>query len=84
MKKLNIILADFTHIKDKMKEIFKDYNHYVDWIEENYESTNKELTVFIEKNGLLMKRKCNLNGEDFRLLTKEEFELKNFINIPKL
>ncbi|AQW96687.1 hypothetical protein CMU89_16950 [Elizabethkingia anophelis] len=67
-----------------MKEIFKDYNHYVDWIEENYESTNKELTVFIEKNGLLMKRKCNLNGEDFRLLTKEEFELKNFINIPKL
>ena len=69
-----------------MEEIFQDYNHYVNWIEDNYESTNRELTVFIEENGLLMKRKYNLNGEEFRLLTKEEFELineKSFINIPK-
>ena len=69
-----------------MEEIFQDYNHYVNWIKDNYESTNRELTVFIEENGLLMKRKYNLNGEDFRLLTKEEFELKNeksFIKIPK-
>ena len=69
-----------------MEEIFQDYNHYVNWIKDNYESTNRELTVFIEENGLLMKRKYNLNGEEFRLLTKEEFELKNeksFIKIPK-
>ena len=69
-----------------MEEIFQDYNHYVNWIKDNYESTNRELTVFIEENGLLMKRKYNLNGEEFRLLTKEEFELineKSFIKIPK-
>lgn len=69
-----------------MEGIFQDYNHYVNWIEDNYESTNRELTVFIEKNGLLMRTKYNLNGEDFRLLTKEEFEIKNkesFIKIPK-
>ena len=69
-----------------MEEIFQDYNHYVNWIEDNYESTNRELTVFIQENGLLMKRKYNLNGEEFRLLTKEEFELineKSFIKIPK-
>ena len=69
-----------------MEEIFQDYNHYVNWIKDNYESTNRELTVFIQENGLLMKRKYNLNGEEFRLLTKEEFELineKSFINIPK-
>ena len=69
-----------------MEGIFQDYNHYVNWIENNYESTSRELTVFIEENGLLMRRKCNLNGEEFRLLTKEEFEIKNkesFINITK-
>ena len=69
-----------------MEEIFQDYNHYVNWIEDNYESTNRELTVFIQENGLLMRRKYNLNGEEFRLLTKEEFELineKSFIKIPK-
>ena len=69
-----------------MEEIFQDYNHYVNWIEDNYESTNRELTVFIEENGLLIRRKYNLTGEEFRLLTKEEFELineKSFIKIPK-
>ena len=69
-----------------MEGIFQDYNHYVNWIEDNYESTNRELTVFIEENGLLMRTKYNLNGEEFRLLTKEEFEIKNkerFIKIPK-
>lgn len=60
-----------------MEGIFQDYKHYVNWIEDNYESTNRELIVFIEENGLLMRRKCNLNGEEFRLLTKEEFENKN-------
>jgi hypothetical protein len=60
-----------------MEGIFQDYKHYVKWIEDNYESTNRELTVFIEENGLLMRRKCNLTGEEFRLLTKEEFENKN-------
>lgn len=69
-----------------MEEIFQDYNHYVNWIEDNYESTNRELTVFIQENGLLMRRKYNLTGEEFRLLIKEEFELineKSFIKIPK-
>lgn len=69
-----------------MEGIFQDYNHYVKWIEDNYKSTNRELTVFIEENGLLMRRKYNLTGEEFRLLTKEEFEIKNkenFLKIPK-
>ena len=32
-----------------MEGIFQDYKHYVKWIEDNYESTSRELTVLLKK-----------------------------------
>lgn len=70
-----------------MEEIFQDYKHYTNWIDENYHNRKgADFDRIIEKE-LLIERKVNITGVTHRFLTKEEFELRNeksFIKIPKL
>lgn len=68
-----------------MKEVFQNYEHYANWISENWESKSKELDNKILESDLLIERENNCNGETHRFLSKSEFkekESKGFIFIP--
>ena len=68
-----------------MKEVFQNYEHYVKWIWENWESKTRELDSAILKSNLMIERKNNCNGESHRFLSKDEFlekEREGFIFVP--
>ncbi len=70
-----------------MKEVFQNYEHYANWICENWESKSKELDNLILESDLLIEKEVNCNGETHRALTKKEFnelESKGFIFVPKI
>lgn len=67
-----------------MEEVFQNYEHFQEWILKNWE-TDSVLDGLIIKNGLMVERKNNCNGESYRMLTKYEFnelDSQNFIRIP--
>lgn len=83
MKKLNIILADFTHIEDNKMDLknikFDSYKEYGEWVHENIERPEPKMSD-LEESGLIKDRPFSCNGFPYRLLTKEEFEDSTFYN----
>ena len=70
-----------------MKEVFQTYEHYANWILENWQEKSEELNNIILQSGLLIERINNCTGETHRYLSKEEFlqkETKGFIFIPSI
>ncbi len=70
-----------------MKEVFQNYEHYANWISNNWESKSTELDKLILEYGLLIEKEYNCTGQTHRALTKKEFnekESKGFIFIPNL
>lgn len=69
-----------------MKEVFQNYQHYANWILDNWQQKSQEMNKLILESGLLVERQNNCNGETHRYFTKEEFVAKEeengYIVIP--
>lgn len=73
-------------LQNKMEEVFQNYEHFKQWILKNWE-IDTVLDSVIIKNGLMIERENNCNGEPYRMLTKSEFnkrDSQNFIRIPTI
>jgi hypothetical protein len=69
-----------------MEEVFQNFEHFKEWILKNWQ-TDAVLDSVIIKNGLMIERQNNCNGESYRMLTKGEFnkrDSQNFIKIPTI
>lgn len=69
-----------------MEEVFQNFEHYKQWISKHWE-TNRILDSVLIERGLMIERSVILNGEAYRMLTKDEFDHINdqsFIAIPRL
>jgi hypothetical protein len=67
-----------------MEEVFQNFNHYKEWILKNW-NTSKTLDSNIVESRLMIEKEISCNGEPFRMLTAEEFNVRhneNYIKVP--
>lgn len=69
-----------------MDEVFQNYNHYAEWLLNNW-NRNSNLDSIIINKGLMKEKPICMNGQSYRQLTKSEFselESLSFVLIPSL